>query len=164
MACEYKNTKAWKDLVDKVGLGQAYEVMAAMGGDITNWGDFLKNSFYTYPKHWNSIQREIANKFFRKKMTRSRIDITDRDYEILKEIIARYRDQFSFYVFGSRVTGKARKYSDIDLAYKKCGNTSIIKLKNELDESNITITVDLVDLEEIASDFAKLIQSEMIPL
>ncbi|MDP7322048.1 MAG: nucleotidyltransferase domain-containing protein [Bacteriovoracaceae bacterium] len=97
-------------------------------------------------------------------MTKQHIDISDHDYKILKEITKKYTPYFDFYVFGSRVQGKAKKYSDIDIAYKKKKTKSIALLKDELEESNMAITVDLVDLDEIDSDFLELIKSQMISL
>lgn len=95
-------------------------------------------------------------------MAKAHIDISDKDYEILSEILSKYKKHFDFFVFGSRVTGKAKKYSDIDIAYKKKKSQSIAKLRDELEESSLSITVDLVDLDQIDSEFSKLIHSEMV--
>ncbi len=97
-------------------------------------------------------------------MTRSLIDITDKDYSILKNLTSKYTNYFEFYAFGSRINGKSQKYSDIDIAYKKLSDRSITTLKNELEESSLSITVDLVDLDQIDYDFYQLIKSEMVSL
>ncbi|MEX0609907.1 MAG: nucleotidyltransferase domain-containing protein [Balneolaceae bacterium] len=67
-------------------------------------------------------------------------------------------------LFGSRATGKAKKYSDIDIAID-CGGSAlqIMKLadaKQDFVESNLPYLVDLVDLNNIDSSFKEKILSE----
>ena len=64
-------------------------------------------------------------------------------------------------VFGSRVTGKATKYSDLDLALvsdKPLDWRLLETLKDSFSESNLPITVDLLDWHSISSEFKAVIE------
>ncbi|NNN21892.1 MAG: nucleotidyltransferase domain-containing protein [Acidimicrobiales bacterium] len=78
------------------------------------------------------------------------IALSEAEREMVETIVKLYAtDQhYTVYVFGSRATGKSRKYSDIDLAL--IGEHSVSpKVSSELaeafDESSIPYTVDIVD-------------------
>lgn len=89
--------------------------------------------------------------------------LKDQDQKILFGILKKYSD-LKFYVFGSRANNLGREYSDIDIAYSGTTHRDITKLKNELEESNLSIKVDLVDLNAITEDFRKHIQNEMVEI
>jgi predicted nucleotidyltransferase len=44
------------------------------------------------------------------------LNIEPRHLEIVKAILSKYN--YEFYIFGSRITDKAKKFSDLDLFYK----------------------------------------------
>jgi predicted nucleotidyltransferase len=100
-------------------------------------------------------------------MTRT-IDLPPADLAILRQVL---RDHVppgtGVWVFGSRVTGAARRYSDLDLALQ--GDAPLVwgmlaRLKDALSESNLTIKVDVVDLLAADAAFRQIIESEMVPL
>ncbi|NNN20994.1 MAG: nucleotidyltransferase domain-containing protein [Acidimicrobiales bacterium] len=67
-------------------------------------------------------------------------------------------------VFGSRIKGTARKYSDIDLGFKGSAPmpiSTVAKLWNALDDSDIPYVVDIVDLSLVNIEFLKEAQSGM---
>jgi uncharacterized protein len=73
----------------------------------------------------------------------------------------------SVWVFGSRVTGAARRYSDLDLAllgHERLDLDILGRLKEALSESDLTIKVDLVDLRAVDPVFRRMIEGEMVPL
>jgi uncharacterized protein len=43
------------------------------------------------------------------------IDITDKNLNIVKKILAKHVPNYEVWAFGSRVSGKAKKFSDLDL-------------------------------------------------
>jgi predicted nucleotidyltransferase len=60
------------------------------------------------------------------------------------------------YIFGSRVDGTARPFSDVDLAILHDGDMSryeFASLREALEESDILLEVDVVDLNETDADF-----------
>jgi predicted nucleotidyltransferase len=96
------------------------------------------------------------------------IDLAPADLAILRHVL---RDHLppntSVWAFGSRVTGSARRYSDLDLALQ--GNAPLdwdilARLKDALSESDLTIKVDLVDLLAVDKAFREIIKSEMVRL
>jgi predicted nucleotidyltransferase len=97
-----------------------------------------------------------------------RIDLQPADMAILQPIL---RDHLSpttiVWVFGSRVTGCARRYSDLDLALQGDAPLDwglLDRLKDALSESDLTIKVDLVDLRAVNAAFREIIKSEMVLL
>lgn len=69
------------------------------------------------------------------------------------------------YLFGSRARNTAVRSSDIDIAIKYNGASNrrkIAALRDELEESNIPYMVDIVDMNEAASDLLAEIEREGI--
>lgn len=64
-------------------------------------------------------------------------------------------------IFGSRITRKAKKYSDIDLAIagkEKLTPKLLEKIKDEFSNSNLPYTVDILDWYTISDEFRKVIE------
>ncbi len=60
------------------------------------------------------------------------------------------------WVFGSRVTNKFQKFSDIDLLYEFSGDLElsfIFKIKSALVESNLPVKVDIVNIKDLADSY-----------
>jgi predicted nucleotidyltransferase len=94
------------------------------------------------------------------------IDLQPADLTILQQVL---RDHLplatSVWVFGSRATGSARRYSDLDLALQDnapLDSELLARLKDALSESDLTIKVDLVDLLAVDPPFRRIIESELI--
>lgn len=84
------------------------------------------------------------------------INIESRHRKILESILGKY--DYSFFLFGSRITAKAKKFSDIDLLYfEDIPNEIILKLSEEFEESDLPYLVDLVDYNKCDDDFKKII-------
>lgn len=69
------------------------------------------------------------------------------------------------YLFGSRARNTAVRSSDIDVAIKYNGASNrrkIAALRDELEESTIPYMVDIVDMNEAASDLLTEIEREGI--
>jgi predicted nucleotidyltransferase len=70
-------------------------------------------------------------------------------------------------IFGSRATGRARPYSDLDLALD-AGRTLTLdehaRLAEALSESDLPFKVDIVDLTLASDAFRAIIGSQSIPL
>ena len=75
--------------------------------------------------------------------------------------------QYQLFLFGSRVTGKARESSDIDVGVK--GDVpltfeTLARIKNRLDELETLYTIDFVDCTNVSEDFAEVALAHTIPL
>jgi hypothetical protein len=67
------------------------------------------------------------------------------------------------YLFGSQATGKARLYSDIDVAIlplQKLPISLLSEIHEELEESDIVRTVDVIDLTETDESFRQRVEKE----
>lgn len=81
----------------------------------------------------------------------------------LKSILAKY--DYSFYLFGSRITQNVKKFSDIDLLFfENISSTDLINLEDDLEESNLPFTVDLVNYNKCTESFKKIIGADFVPL
>ena len=70
------------------------------------------------------------------------------------------------YLFGSRARGGAGRASDIDvgvLALKPLPVGLLASIREELEESRIPYSVDLVDLSEVEPSFREFVQNEGVP-
>ena len=73
-----------------------------------------------------------------------------------------------FYIFGSRVKGTNKKYSDIDIAVdlngKKLDISILGKIFLEFQDSTLPYEVDVVDLNSIDEKFRNLIKKDLVLL
>lgn len=92
------------------------------------------------------------------------IHLSKEDFILLKSILQKY--PYSFYAYGSRVKGTYQKFSDLDLCImENISNKELWNLKEELEESNLSIKIDLKRWDkDMASDFKSLIKHDLILL
>ena len=72
-----------------------------------------------------------------------------------------------FWVFGSRASGRARRYSDLDLAIDAGRPLTLDEaacLADAFSESDLTCRVDVVDWRAIDDRFRQIIARERVPL
>ena len=100
-------------------------------------------------------------------MTQS-IDLRPQDLKIVREIInAALPPEVRVHVFGSRVTGKARKASDLDLtidAGRVLTQRELAGLADAFDQSDLFCSVDLVDFNNVSAAFRQIIEGQMVML
>lgn len=93
------------------------------------------------------------------------IDI-DRDcLETVKKILAVHFPDCDILVFGSRVTGRAHRYSDLDLVL--VGKEAIDRhrleaLRDDFAESNLPFTVDVMDWHALSDSFRQVINDKFV--
>ena len=93
----------------------------------------------------------------------TKLDINPVDLRTVRRILAKRIPEWDVYVFGSRVTGTARKKSDLDLAVmpkKPMVSIQRADLKDAFTESDLPFKVDIVDWAATKEDFKKLIRRE----
>ncbi len=91
------------------------------------------------------------------------IDITPIHLETVKRILAERVPDCEVRAFGSRVSGTAKDYSDLDLAVvgAQALDTDVMRLLNEaFQESDLPFRVDLLDWHAISESFRKVIQAQ----
>jgi len=88
------------------------------------------------------------------------IDAPEKDLNKIKQILTEYVPGLEVRVFGSRVNGRSKPYSDLDLVIvnkEKIDRTILIKLREAFQESNLPFRVDVLDWNRISADFQNII-------
>jgi type I restriction enzyme S subunit len=85
----------------------------------------------------------------------------------VKKILAFYAPTLKAWAFGSRATGTAKRFSDLDLALEGEGRVdyqTISKLKHAFAESDLPIKVDIVDWNALDPEFRTVIDKQRVLL
>lgn len=93
------------------------------------------------------------------------IDLSPRDWKIVRDILARHVPQYEVWAFGSRAKRTAKEYSDLDLAIitdQPLGLSLSADIANAFEESDLPIKVDVVDWATTSENFRQIIQREKI--
>lgn len=89
------------------------------------------------------------------------IDLSPDNLALLKQLITEHLSECEIRVFGSRIHGMAKPYSDIDIVLK-CGSPidrrTMSRLKEALQESTLPIRVDVLDWHGISEEFKGVIK------
>ncbi len=102
-------------------------------------------------------------------MNATKLDIKPEYLTIIKTILRQHLPlNAKVSVFGSRVTGKARKYSDLDLVINISGENVPVQtlsvLATEFEESDLPFKVDVVDWNKLSAEFQEIIADDIIEL
>ena len=90
--------------------------------------------------------------------------LTSAEREIIRAILAQFCPNAEVWVFGSRATGKAQRYSDIDLLIKmaeKIPFNQMFLLKDAFAESNLVFKVDVIDWHRTTPEFRATIAEDL---
>lgn len=100
-----------------------------------------------------------------------KLGLSDSQFKILEDnlITPLKRCGAKVYAFGSRARGKHHAFSDIDILYVEDPNqpissSKISLIKEALEESDLTIKVDLVSAKNLAVSFRDSVDKEKILL
>lgn len=89
------------------------------------------------------------------------IDLDRKSIDLIMEIFSRRLPGCEIRIFGSRITGKTKKYSDIDLAVvgkEKLDPKLVADVKEEFSNSNLPYIVDILDWNAISDEFRKALE------
>ncbi len=89
------------------------------------------------------------------------IDLRPDLLEIVKQILRRHVPDAEVWTFGSRVTGTAKIYSDLDLVVierERLPQKQYYQLQDAFEESELPIKVDVLDWHRITPEFRKNIE------
>lgn len=97
------------------------------------------------------------------------IDVSLSELTIIKKILNKQVPTCEVRVFGSRVKGSKKKYSDLDLAIvcpTKIPREKMHQIKAEFEESELPFRVDILDWQALSKSFQAAIedQYEILPL
>lgn len=96
-------------------------------------------------------------------MSTGGLDVSPAELDIVRAILRRHVPDREVWAFGSRVTGRARTYSDLDLAVigeSPLGLTVAATLADDFSESDLPFKVDVVDWATTSPAFRKIIMAE----
>jgi uncharacterized protein len=91
------------------------------------------------------------------------IDMDEKDLANVRRILKEHAPDCEVRVFGSRIEGKAGKFSDLDLALvadQKLEWRKIELLKDAFAASDLPITVDVIDWHAISDEFRTIIDKK----
>lgn len=91
------------------------------------------------------------------------IDLSSEDLVEIQRILHRHVPDCEVRAFGSRVRGRASKYSDLDLAIvaaRPVADAKFAELKNAFAESDLPIRIDVLDWHALSDRFRKAINSD----
>ncbi len=95
----------------------------------------------------------------------SSITLSQQDWNEVRRILSHYLPGYTVWAFGSRVTGTAKPYSDLDLVVQTdepLTLESMATIKDAFDESDLTIRVDVVDWAATSDHFREIIQQQYV--
>jgi predicted nucleotidyltransferase len=100
-------------------------------------------------------------------ITDRRLELSPGELEIVRGILGRHVPEREVWAFGSRVRGRAKPYSDLDLAVlgeQPLGLSLRAELAEEFSESDLPFKVDLVDWATTSERFRQIIRREYVVL
>lgn len=95
------------------------------------------------------------------------IALTTAEQTLVREIVERVVPGARVQVFGSRATGRARPFSDLDLLFvapSALSWTQRADLRNAFEASALPFRVDVVEADELAPGMAQRVRAEAVPL
>lgn len=95
----------------------------------------------------------------------SSLALNQRDLSEVCRILSQHTPEYTVWAFGSRVTGKAKPYSDLDLVIltdQQLSLESLALIKDAFDESDLPIRVDVVDWAVTSTAFREIIEQNYV--
>jgi type I restriction enzyme S subunit len=89
------------------------------------------------------------------------------DLNYIRDVLRRLVPDRDVHAFGSRVTGRSRKFSDLDLAIM--GETplptaTLADLDDAFDESDLPFKVDILDWATTSETFRAIVRKDAVPI
>jgi len=91
------------------------------------------------------------------------IDIREQDLLVVKHILEKHVPGCEVRVFGSRITSKTKKYSDLDLVVvgqEKLSRKTTMLLKEAFENSELSFRVEVLDWNAVSESFKKVIEAK----
>lgn len=82
----------------------------------------------------------------------------------VQAILRRHLPHVQAWVFGSRATGRARPFSDLDILLTQPASLTWdqrARLRAEFEASELPFTVDLLEAQQLKGEFAERVKAEM---
>lgn len=87
--------------------------------------------------------------------------IEPRHLKIVMDVLKKY--PYTFYAFGSRVHGRPKKFSDLDLCFfEDISDREYMRIESDFEDSDLPYKVDLINWNKCDEAFKKIIKDSMI--
>ena len=95
------------------------------------------------------------------------LDLEARYLDEVRRILNRHAPAARAWAFGSRTSGRAKRFSDLDVALESEGGVSVetlARLRDAFSESDLPIKVDVVDWNALDPEFREVIAPRRVQL
>ena len=95
------------------------------------------------------------------------LDLEDRHLAMVRAILDAHVPGCEVWVYGSRATGAAKPYSDLDLVIvgkAPLSVRSLALLENAFEESDLPFRVDVADWASLSESFRAVVEAHAVPL
>lgn len=95
------------------------------------------------------------------------IDITEDERRIVVDVLARWVPGVDVRAFGSRVCGRAKRWSDLDVVLMSevpIAPETMMRIKLDLSESNLPWRVDVLVWAQMDESFRQIIAGDLVPI
>lgn len=95
------------------------------------------------------------------------LGLTRIENAIVRDILRKYKNDYSFYYYGSRVKGTYTKSSDLDILVKgetEMPSKTISELRERCDLSNLGFIVNFTDYNKIDKSSYNLIKDDLVDI
>ncbi len=92
------------------------------------------------------------------------VQLTASQAAVVQAILHRHLPQVQAWVFGSRATGRARPFSDLDILLTEPPNLTWdqrAQLRDAFEASELPFKVDLLEAQQLKGEFAERVRAEM---
>ncbi len=94
-----------------------------------------------------------------------RIQLTPREVDLVCQILRAHAPGLRWFVYGSRATGRAQRFSDVDLATTgPLNDQAKWAIKEAFSESDLPYLVDVTDLSSTSPEFSGVVSRDMVEL
>ncbi len=93
------------------------------------------------------------------------IDLPPDQLEQVRELVRLHLREGRVFAFGSRVSGKSRKFSDLDLMVKADGGVpwrTLADIRESFESSDLPITVDVIDWDSCTEQFRRIVEPQLV--
>jgi ribosomal protein S18 acetylase RimI-like enzyme/predicted nucleotidyltransferase len=89
--------------------------------------------------------------------------IEKKHLQIVNKILEKY--DYSFFAFGSRVNGKNKKFSDLDIFYfEEISNIDLSNLEEAFEESDLPFKIDIINFKKCDQEFQAIMMQNYVCL
>lgn len=100
-------------------------------------------------------------------MLKTNIQLSSKQVDLIKSVLQKNFGNADFWIYGSRVKGNAKKFSDVDIIIKGRKIFTIFDIgraKTDLAESDLPYLVDIIDWHSVTEGFLETIKPDLVKI